>query len=187
MNTGRANVIEKGYKEPFPAVYPPRLIQCPTCGHEQSLEVTYAPCMCHRCGARICEDYITEAEMIDWHAFEQGTEATAMYPHANEGNGYEASYIGLGLAGEFGELADCMKKLYRLEWLYKQGKIEEGEYQEKRQKIEDKAFLEAGDGLWYLARAMKFFGWDMRDVLKANQGKLQERLEKDEIAFREDK
>jgi len=65
---------------------------------------------------------------------------------------------GLGIAGEAGDVAGCIKKTFSHDNDQKEG-IKEN----------------IGDTLWYAAMICNFFDWDMEDVLKENIKKLQER------------
>lgn len=65
----------------------------------------------------------------------------------------------LGITGEAGEIADCIKKV-----VYHTHKL-------------DKTVIaaELGDLMWYLAKACDAIGWDMEDVAEANIEKLRKR------------
>ena len=69
--------------------------------------------------------------------YESWTLSTAIYPEAGSGSLNELLYLGLGLAGEAGEVANKVKKLYR-----------DGDSLESREKIKG----EIRGVLWYLAR-----------------------------------
>lgn len=69
--------------------------------------------------------------------YEAWTLSTAIYPEAGSGSLNELLYLGLGLAGEAGEVANKVKKLYR-----------DGDSLESREKIKG----EIRGVLWYLAR-----------------------------------
>jgi len=70
---------------------------------------------------------------------------TAVYPQAKTGSLSELTYLALGLAGESGEVANKIKKLYR-----------DGDSQEKREKL----LGELGDVLWYWVRLCDALGFD---------------------------
>jgi NTP pyrophosphatase (non-canonical NTP hydrolase) len=65
---------------------------------------------------------------------------------------------GLGIAGEAGDIAGCIKKTFAHNNDQKEG-IKEN----------------IGDALWYMAMICNFFNWDMEEVLKQNVDKLQKR------------
>jgi len=65
---------------------------------------------------------------------------------------------GLGIAGEAGDVAGCIKKTFS-----------HGDNQEKgiRENL--------GDTMWYIAMICDFFGWSLDEVLKENIEKLKKR------------
>jgi NTP pyrophosphatase (non-canonical NTP hydrolase) len=65
---------------------------------------------------------------------------------------------GLGITGEAGDVASCIKKTFAHDNDQKQG---------IRENI--------GDTLWYAAMICNFFGWDMQEILEENIGKLKKR------------
>lgn len=65
---------------------------------------------------------------------------------------------GLGVAGEAGDLAGCIKKTYSHSNDQKEG-IREN----------------LGDTLWYIAMICNFFNWSMEEVLEENIEKLKKR------------
>lgn len=68
---------------------------------------------------------------------------------------------GLGVAGEAGDVASCIKKTYAHKDNQKAG---------IRENI--------GDTLWYIAMICNFFNWDLQDILKENIEKLEKRYPK---------
>ena len=68
---------------------------------------------------------------------------------------------GLGIAGEAGDVAGCIKKTFS-------------------HKNDQKAGIKEniGDTLWYAAMICNFFGWDLDKVLEENIEKLQKRYPK---------
>ncbi len=66
---------------------------------------------------------------------------------------------GLGIAGEAGDVASCIKKTFAHDNDQKEG---------IRENI--------GDCLWYAAMICNFFGWDMQEVLDENIEKLKKRF-----------
>jgi len=67
---------------------------------------------------------------------------------------------GLGIAGEAGDVASCIKKTFIHENDQKKG-IKEN----------------LGDTLWYAAMISNFFNWDLQEVLNENISKLEKRYE----------
>lgn len=68
---------------------------------------------------------------------------------------------GLGVSGEAGDLAGCIKKTV---------------YHDNDQK---KGIREnIGDTMWYLAMICNFYGWDLQEVLAENIEKLKKRYKK---------
>lgn len=65
---------------------------------------------------------------------------------------------GLGIAGEAGDVAGCIKKTFSHDNDQKEG---------IRENI--------GDTLWYMAMICNFFDWDMQEILEDNVKKLQKR------------
>ena len=72
---------------------------------------------------------------------------------------FEIATWGLGIAGEAGDVASCIKKTFA----HKNDVGIEG--------IKENI----GDTLWYAAMICNFFKWDMQDILEANVNKLKAR------------
>lgn len=68
---------------------------------------------------------------------------------------------GLGIAGEAGDVASCIKKTFAHDNDQKQG-IKEN----------------LGDTLWYAAMICNFFNWDLQKILNENLDKLKKRYPK---------
>jgi NTP pyrophosphatase (non-canonical NTP hydrolase) len=70
----------------------------------------------------------------------------------------EIMTLGLGISGEAGDVAGCIKKTFS-----------HGDNQNSgiRENL--------GDTLWYIAMICNYFGWDLEDVLDENIKKLRER------------
>jgi len=66
---------------------------------------------------------------------------------------------GLGIAGEAGDVASCIKKTF-------------AHNNDQRAGIRENI----GDALWYAAMICNFFGWDMQEVLNENTAKLKKRF-----------
>jgi NTP pyrophosphatase (non-canonical NTP hydrolase) len=65
---------------------------------------------------------------------------------------------GLGIAGEAGDVASCIKKTFAHD-------------NDQRAGIKENV----GDTLWYAAMICNFFGWDMQQLLEENLDKLKKR------------
>ena len=68
---------------------------------------------------------------------------------------------GLGITGEAGDVAGCIKKTFSHNNNQKEGVREN-----------------LGDTLWYAAMICNFFGWDFQEVLEENIKKLKKRYPK---------
>ena len=68
---------------------------------------------------------------------------------------------GLGIAGEAGDIAGCIKKTYSHD-------------NDQRKGIRENI----GDTLWYAAMICNFYGWDLQEVLEENVEKLKKRFPK---------
>jgi NTP pyrophosphatase (non-canonical NTP hydrolase) len=82
---------------------------------------------------------------------------TAIYPEAGMGTVPELMYLALGLAGEAGEVANHIKKVYR-----------DGDDAARRERLAS----ELGDVFWYLVRLVDALGLDPEQVIQANVDKL---------------
>ena len=82
----------------------------------------------------------------------------------------EVMYLALGLAGEAGEVADLIKKLYRN--YSPAGSV---------YTITDDLRDELGDVLWYLVNMCLAAGFDLEEVMIRNVEKLRERKVKGEL------
>ena len=96
------------------------------------------------------------------NSYQQWTISTAIYPGAGTGNDAELSYLGLGLNGEAGEVADKIKKHLR------DGKLDIGGI-----------IYELGDVCWYIARLAESLGYSLEDILEINHSKLESRKTRD--------
>ncbi len=68
---------------------------------------------------------------------------------------------GLGIAGEAGDVASCIKKTFA------HGNDQTAGIKEN-----------LGDTMWYMATICNYFGWDLKDVLNENLEKLSKRYAK---------
>lgn len=102
---------------------------------------------------------------MTFNDYQEETNKTAIYP--DKGN--NVVYPILGLAGETGEVADKVKKI----WRDKNNIISEED------KLEIKK--EMGDILWYLSQLATELQIDFDDVASTNVLKIKSRLERDKI------
>lgn len=65
---------------------------------------------------------------------------------------------GLGIAGEAGDVAGCIKKTFAHD-------------DDQRKGIRENI----GDTMWYVAMICNFFGWDLQEILEENIKKLRKR------------
>ena len=70
----------------------------------------------------------------------------------------EISTWGLGIAGEAGDIAGCIKKTF-------------AHKNDQRKGIRENI----GDTLWYIAMICNFFNWDLQEILQENINKLSKR------------
>jgi len=85
----------------------------------------------------------------------------AVYPSIG---GDDKIYLALGLAGEAGEVADKIKKIYR----DKGGVYSDNDLKE--------IMLELGDVLWYVSEMSRVLGFSLNDVAQENINKLESRF-----------
>lgn len=90
--------------------------------------------------------------------YQEATGETAIYPGRHDLHGI--MYAALGLAGEAGEIANKVKKLYRDE-----------DSREKREVIA----AELGDVAWYMAELATQLDMRLSDILQSNLDKLKQR------------
>ncbi len=102
---------------------------------------------------------------MTFNDYQEETNKTAIYP--DKGN--NVIYPILGLAGETGEVADKVKKI----WRDKNNIISEED------KLEIKK--EMGDILWYLSQLATELQIDFDDVASTNVLKIKSRLERNQI------
>lgn len=96
--------------------------------------------------------------------YQKWTRETAIYPKEES-----VWYTTLGLVGEAGEVANCVKKILRDDG----GKVTE----EKQEKLK----AEIGDVCWYLARLADELGLELEDILDANVFKLMDRKNRNQL------
>jgi len=76
------------------------------------------------------------------------------------------AYFALGIAGESGEVADKIKKIFR----DKDGVMDENDKKEIAK--------EMGDVLWYLSQLSQYIDMDFADIAQINLDKLKSRQER---------
>ena len=99
---------------------------------------------------------------MDFREYQQKARETAIYP----GVGNNLWYPALGLAGEAGEVAEIIKKVYRDQ----SGTLDTY--------ATSKLLKELGDVLWYVAALCSEAGLNMGYVVEENCRKLQSRKER---------
>lgn len=87
--------------------------------------------------------------------FQEGCKITAKKFETKE---KEIFTWGLGIVGEAGDIAGCIKKTYAHD-------------NDQRHGIRENI----GDTLWYMAMICNFYEWDMEEILKENLEKLKKR------------
>jgi len=73
---------------------------------------------------------------------------------------------GLGIAGEAGDVASCIKKTY-------------GHQNDQVKGIKENL----GDTLWYIAQICNYYGWKLDEVIQENVDKLQKRYTEGKFTF----
>lgn len=107
---------------------------------------------------------VSEGIDVDWEGYQRESRKTAIYP--NHGN--NPIYPTLGLAGEAGEVANVVKKM----WREHEGEIDA----EHRKMIAD----ELGDVLWYMAQLATELHVSLADIVRLNLAKIRTRYRNDE-------
>lgn len=100
---------------------------------------------------------------MNFEEYHQTTHETAMYPGAGIGDWRALAYTSLGLAGEAGEVANQVKKIFRDD--------ADRMTAARRTRIGD----ELGDLFWYLSLFMREAGIELSEVLEHNRAKLLKR------------
>ena len=124
----------------------------------------HSPGICYEAASDIIEGDILEP----WDTFDtyqDWTDNTATYPEAGSGSMLALAYLGLGVAGEAGEVADKLKKVLR-----DSGGVLTNE-------VRAALIKEIGDVLWYAARLGVELDISMSDIAARNITKLESRLE----------
>lgn len=77
---------------------------------------------------------------------------------------------GLGIAGEAGDVAGCIKKIY-------------SHKDDQRMGVKENL----GDTIWYIAMICNFYNWDLEEVMRENIKKLEKRYKGKGFSFRKAK
>jgi NTP pyrophosphatase (non-canonical NTP hydrolase) len=109
-------------------------------------------------------------EVLDFLTYQAFVGTTGLYPMM----GKNIVYPALGLAGEAGEVADKVKKLWRNRGVTAGCDLTD----EEREKLA----LELGDALWYVVALAKEIGYDLDTIAIKNIAKLQDRKNRGVIA-----
>ena len=104
-------------------------------------------------------------ELHDFDTYQVEARKTAIYPNLGNNLWYPA----LGLAGEAGEVAEKVKKIYRDD----SGTVNE----DKRSKL----YFELGDILWYVANMATELGLSLSCIAEDNLKKLAMRKAQDKL------
>lgn len=104
-----------------------------------------------------------------FNEYQNNANVTVAYPNV----GANIIYPALGMAGEAGEVAEKVKKLWR----------NNGIMSGKNLNIEQKSQLvkEMGDVLWYIAALAKEIDVEMSEIARMNVDKVNDRLQRNAI------
>lgn len=103
---------------------------------------------------------------MEMRHYQRKAAETAIYPDAGTGSAVALAYVGLGLAGEAGEIANKIKKVLRDDG----GEITPEKAAELRKEV--------GDVLWYVARMATELQESLNAVAQHNLDKLASRRER---------
>lgn len=143
-----------------------RCVYCGAVNIDESspLDQTYVCKECDALGGNRSKDTMRiRGEYMDLKEYQKFTRTTAFYPGAGTESITSAIYLGLGLTGESGEVAEKIKKAYR-----------DGIEMDKLELAK-----ELGDVMWYVSEICNTYNMDMESVLKLNKEKLESRKERD--------
>lgn len=128
------------------------------------------PTVCSACGFRrfdAPDDYKCPCKIPSFKQYQERAEKTAVYP--GQGTSSGLMYATLGLAGEAGEIANKVKKVFR---------DDEGDVTTRRR---DDLRQELGDVLWYVSALAQELGLDLGKIARDNLGKLESRAERGKL------
>lgn len=109
--------------------------------------------------------------------YQEFTRTTAVFPGAGQPGFNSAAYLTFGLTGEAGEVAEKLKKRYRLGGVnaFLPGSVvvyEKTGEQETFEQFRENVKKELGDVMWYVAGLSDAFGLKLSDVAEGNISKL---------------
>jgi hypothetical protein len=104
------------------------------------------------------------------------TDETASYPDAGRGTVLSLAYLGLGIAGEGGEVADKIKKIMRDLTVDPETPLAS-----LPEAVKLGILKELGDVEWYQARILKELGYTHDEMREANADKLLDRMTRNMI------
>ena len=110
--------------------------------------------------------------------YQEFARSTAVYPGRDEGGFNPLAYCTFGLTGESGEIAEKIKKRYRLggpEAFCPGATVEHKGKTETYEEFVENLKKELGDVLWYVAGLASELKLDLSDVADANVEKLSSR------------
>ena len=103
---------------------------------------------------------------MTFNEYQIEAEKTATYPRSTTKDAL--TYLGLGLTGEAGEVADKIKKWLRVDYPLTPQKREE-------------IILELGDQLWYISEIARELEYELQEVAEMNVKKLKDRQERNRL------
>lgn len=109
-----------------------------------------------------CNGQVVRINTMNFEEYQEKSRKTAVYPDA----GKNFLYPVLGIAGESGEVADKVKKIFR----EKDGALDEHSKEELEKEL--------GDLLWYMAQFATEIGISLDDVARKNIEKTQSRMDR---------
>ncbi len=111
---------------------------------------------------------VSEGVEVDWEGYQRESRQTAIYPNV----GSNPIYPTLGLAGEAGEVANVVKKMWR---------EHEGEIDAEHRKL---IAEELGDVLWYMAQLATELHVSLADIVRVNLAKIRARYGNNEVVVK---
>ncbi len=106
---------------------------------------------------------------MDNKKYQEIIEKTAIFPKS-----IGVAYCAMGLAGEAGEVADKIKKLYRDKELFKLDEVGKTILFEENKRDIAK---ELGDVIWYITALANLFDLTLDEIMEMNYNKLMKRRE----------
>ena len=107
------------------------------------------------------EEYVLIHIIMDFNHYQKEAYKTLLHKDRDH-----LAYFALGIAGESGEVADKIKKIFR----DKDGIMTEADKEDVGKEL--------GDVLWYLSQLAQYIGMDFADVAQMNLDKLKSRHER---------